>query len=158
MLEFSSGDSPGFRDKGLQGKRMCRNVHNSGAKPGVFEPKKGGLRTAIEVCPVRVYPKRGAETPQSRSRGAFSFSPARHTHSPPAFTPRTLSPPNRTPPPRTPNSTFSPFIAPDSSFFVGVNALFAPFSSLLALLRSSHRPPTLPPQAPSRLLINPSFS
>ena len=49
---------------------MYRNVHNLGAKPGVFEPKNRGLRTAIEVSPVRVYLKRGAETPRSRSRGA----------------------------------------------------------------------------------------
>jgi len=36
---------------------------------GSFEPKKGGVRTAIEVFPVRVYPKRGAETGGSRLRG-----------------------------------------------------------------------------------------
>ena len=68
MLEFPSGDSPVFRDKGLQGKRMYRNVHNSGAKPGVFEPKKGGLRTAIGSCPVRVWVKHGAESGESRLR------------------------------------------------------------------------------------------
>ena len=34
-----------------------------------FEPKKGGGRTAIEVFPVRVYPKRGAETGETRLRG-----------------------------------------------------------------------------------------
>jgi len=34
-----------------------------------FEPKKGGVRTAIEVCPVRVWVKRGAERGQTRLRG-----------------------------------------------------------------------------------------
>jgi len=29
----------------------------------------GGVRTAIEVSPVRVYPDRGAETGQTRLRG-----------------------------------------------------------------------------------------
>ena len=34
-----------------------------------FEPKKGGLRTAIEVCPVRVWVKRGADGGETRLRG-----------------------------------------------------------------------------------------
>jgi len=34
-----------------------------------FEPKKGGVRTAIDLFPVHVHPKRGAETPRSRLRG-----------------------------------------------------------------------------------------
>ena len=34
-----------------------------------FEPKKGGVRTAIDLFPVHVSPKRGAETPRSRLRG-----------------------------------------------------------------------------------------
>ena len=40
-----------------------------GQNRGNFEPKKRTLRTAIEGCPVRVYPKRGAETGRSRLRG-----------------------------------------------------------------------------------------
>ena len=48
---------------------MCQNVHNLGSKPGVFEPKNRGVRTAIKVSPVRVSPKRGAETPRTRLRG-----------------------------------------------------------------------------------------
>ena len=34
-----------------------------------FEPKNRGLRTAIEVFPVHVYPKRGAEGGGTRLRG-----------------------------------------------------------------------------------------
>ena len=39
--------------------------------------QKMGVRTAIEVSPVRVWGKRGAETPQSRLRGVFRERPGR---------------------------------------------------------------------------------
>jgi len=120
--------------------------------------KKGGLRTAIGVCPVRVWVKRGAETTRTRLRKVSFLSPARHTQSPPSPDLPTSSPPNRPPPPppqkprpqprhpapplhqpHLPPNHLLPFLVLD-----GLGALFNPFS------------PFLPFSAPLSVSLKPS--
>jgi len=129
-----------------------------------FEPQKGGVRTAIGARSVRVWGKRGAETPRSRLREVFLF-PLPDTHNPhplnalaptlPLTIPRPLHPQNRKLQPQPPATSTLRTPPPSlktspSSFLDGLNAFFEPFSSLFTHLRSYSR-------APDTLHSSPSF-
>ena len=62
MLEISFVDSRLFRDNGLKGNEMCRNVHN-------FDPPTPRFTRSSPTPPNRVWGEREADTRETRCGG-----------------------------------------------------------------------------------------